>query len=175
MGQRKKKRIPRQVCSQEPTRRRPRLAPAQLSPAAQPQPASVLCSCVFVSAGRTTSSRTSRSWPTASWSSRCPWRSSAAASCPSPCPTSSSSPVRAPPGASRGTSRHQSCLQKLHVGCASLPRAGKIAKNRESERRLFLCRRHQVRRGHGLPHGAALARPEQPVPGEAQLHHPLCR
>lgn len=40
---------------------------------------------------------------------------------------------------------------------------------------LFLRRGHQVRRGHGVPHGAALAGPEQPLQGEAQLHHPLCR
>lgn len=40
---------------------------------------------------------------------------------------------------------------------------------------LFLCRGHQVRRGHGVPHGAALAGQEQPLQGEAQLHHTLCR
>lgn len=40
---------------------------------------------------------------------------------------------------------------------------------------LFLCRGHQVRRGHGIPHGAALAGQEQPLQGEAQLHHTLFR
>lgn len=36
-------------------------------------------------------------------------------------------------------------------------------------------RRYQVWRGHGLPHGAAVAGPEQPLPCETQHHHPLSR
>lgn len=43
------------------------MLPGQLSPPARPWPASLLCSCLFLSAGRITSSRTSLSWPTASW------------------------------------------------------------------------------------------------------------
>lgn len=72
-----------------------------LGRAARPQPASLLCSCLFLSAGRTTSSRTSRSWLMGCWSSRCPWRSSAVECCLSPCPTSSSSLVRARPAGQR--------------------------------------------------------------------------
>lgn len=41
--------------------------PGRLGPAARPCPASLLCSCLFLSAGRITSSRTSPSWLTASW------------------------------------------------------------------------------------------------------------
>lgn len=48
---------------------------------------------LLLSAGTTTSSRTSPSWPTASWSSPCRWRSSVAACCPNLFPTCSSSQV----------------------------------------------------------------------------------
>lgn len=41
--------------------------PGRLSPAAWPCPASLLCSCLFLSAGRITSSKISLSWLMASW------------------------------------------------------------------------------------------------------------